>query len=72
MKLTKNYIEERLKNTSVQALAEELEKTTHVQGVDVLATIEKYKRMLTPLAPVKEILATDMLESMGIHVVRIS
>lgn len=72
MKLSKDYLQERLKDTSVQALAEEIADATAVAGVDRDATIEKYKQMLRPLAPAKEVLAIDLLESMGIHVVRIS
>lgn len=74
MKLSKEYLEERLKNTSVQDLAEEIADETAKQypNQDRQATIEKYKRMLRPLAPIKEVSAQELMQDMGIHVVRIS
>lgn len=72
MKFTKEYIEQRLLNSSVQDLAEELEKATHVPNSNVQATIDKYKDMLRPLAPAKEVTTTELFESMGINVVRVS
>ena len=74
MKLSKEYIVQRLQNTSVQALAVELANQTAKQhpNQDTEATIEKYKDMLRPLAPAKEVTAKEMFESMGIHVVTIA
>lgn len=72
MKLSKEYLTERLQNTSVQDLAEELTDKTAVAGMDRAATIKRYKTMLRPFAPKKEMTATELMESMGIHVVRIN
>jgi hypothetical protein len=71
MKLSKEYILTRLQTTSVHDLAVEIAGQTVVNGVDLPATVRKYEAMLKPLAPV-EVKASDLMESMGIHVVRIS
>lgn len=74
MKLTKEYIVHRLLTTSVADLAVELANQTAKQypTQDTEATIEKFKDMLRPLAPVKEVTAKEMFEGMGIHVVTIA
>lgn len=70
MKISKDYIIERLQNTSVEDLAAELTVQTQSEyaGVDVAATQAKFEAMLKPLAP-KTIKAVDLARQMGITVV---
>jgi hypothetical protein len=75
MKLTQEYIIERLQTTSVHDLAVELagesaEIFRAAGGIDLPATIKKYESMLKPLAPV-EVKAADLMESMGVNVVKV-
>lgn len=75
MKLSKEYVIERLQNTSVHDLAVEIAEASAANirpGVDMDATVKKFEAMLAPLAPVQPKTAADMMADMGIHVVRIS
>lgn len=77
MKLSKEYLTERLKSTSVTELATEIadKMAATYHGADLInraATIAKFEAMLKPLAPKKEITAAEMFESMGITVVRVA
>ena len=71
MKLSKQYLQERLQTTSVEALASEIFETMHKDYtgalVDKEKTITKFEAMLKPLAP-KTIKATDLARSLGIEV----
>lgn len=74
MKLSREYITERLKNTSVHELAVELtdEMAEAYKGrgiIDRNATIAKFEKMSAPFAP-KTVTATDVMQSMGVKVVR--
>lgn len=70
MQLSKEYIVNRLKNTSVQDLAKELAEATAVPGTDMPATITKFEKMLKPLAPkTTEVNAMDFMRANGVHVV---
>lgn len=73
MKLSKEYIIERLQNTSVHDLAQEIAedaKSNYPAGTlfDMESTISKFEKMLTPFAPVK---ATDLMQSMGVTVTEV-
>ena len=74
MKLSREYITDRLKNTSVQDLAAELADQTAeaYKGrgtMDRAATIAKFKAMLEPLAPkTTKIRATDVMAGLGVQV----
>lgn len=72
MQLSRDYIIERLENTSVDDLARELAEKAAAQypKTDIPKTIEKFKAMLKPLAPV-EVKATDLARSMGIDVIEV-
>ena len=76
MQLTKEYVQNRLQNTSVHALAVEIATTTTKQyagngRVEFEATVAKFEKILAPLAP-KTITAVDAMETLGIHVVRVT
>lgn len=75
MKLSKEYIIDRLASTSVHDLAVEIAtkqlegfKTPTGYSVDFTATVAKYEAMMKPLAPVK---ATDAMRSLGVTVVEV-
>lgn len=73
MKLSKEYITERLKNTSIHDLAQEIAedaKAGYPAGTlfDMESTITKFEKMLAPFAPVK---ATDLMQSMGVAVTEV-
>lgn len=75
MKLSKQYVTERLTSTSMHDLAVEIAtdqlkgfKTPTGYSVDFTATVAKYEAMMKPLAPVK---ATDAMRSLGVTVVEV-
>lgn len=76
MKLSKEYLSQRLLDTTPHALATELTDKMEAayKGTGLVqraATIAKFEAMLTPLAP-KTIKATDFMEANGITVVRVA
>lgn len=73
MKLSREYITNRLQNTSVHDLALEIAedaKAGYPAGTlfDMDSTIAKFEKMLTPFAPVK---ATDLMQSIGVAVTEV-
>lgn len=73
MKLTKQYITERLQDTTVSDLAREIAeeaKQHYPVGTqfDMDATITKFEKMLTPFAPTT-VKATDAMRALGVAVV---
>lgn len=76
MKLSKEYIIERLKTTSVTELATELTDKmeaayTGTAIVQRAATIAKFEGMLAPLAP-KTVTAVDFARANGITVTEVA
>jgi hypothetical protein len=74
MKLSKEYLVTRLQTTSVDDLANEITSTMlgNYQGAGIVdrdATVEKFKKMLAPLAPIK---AVDLARANGITVVEVA
>ena len=82
MKLSTEYITNRLKETSVHDLAVEIAKDTAEQTekvafskgcayvFDMDATVAKFEKMIQPYAP-KTITAADALNALGVQIVRV-
>lgn len=72
MKLSKEYILERLQTTSVHDLALEIAQNTSKEYpsyyVDMEATVAKFEKQLAPLAPIK---AVDLMRAHGVEVTQL-
>jgi len=73
MKLTVEYIQERLQDTNVDDLALEIATDTARQyaNVNMAETVAKFKKMITPYAPLT-VKATDFMRANGVNVIEIN
>lgn len=74
MKLSKDYIIERLKTTTVDDLAQEIAQdmadNNPGAAIDMAATVTKFTAMIKPYAP-KTMKATDLMRANGVTVIEV-